>query len=175
MASNQPDLSILGDQPEHLREASAAAAERIRKQMEEKAEDKAERASDEDPKGREEYTFSLKHRDGRGKIWKGTFTNRVPNVRTQQAIALLQSEWQFGKTWHSLDPDVVAMNNFLAHMAFSLTPHEDARWARNDEGKLELRDLYDPGIIQALWLEVASHEATFLGRGPNPAGSQEDS
>ncbi len=174
-SQNPPDIGILGDQPAHLQEASAKAAERITKQMDQKAEDKSAKAEAEEPKGQEAYTFELKYRDGRGKLWKGTFTNKAPTVRAQQTMALLQSEWQLGKPWESIDPDIAAMNSFLAHMAFTLTPHDDAKWACDTEGKLDLRNLHDTGIIQALWLEVASHEATFLGQRPVEERSEKGS
>lgn len=169
-----PDLSILGEQPDHLREASAVAAERIQKQQERKPEDQAAKAEADNPKGQESYTFTFKHRDARGKLWKGTFTNKMPTVAARQLIALLQSDWQAGRPWESIDPSILTINEMIAHMQYTLKPSEDAAWARDSDGRLEIRNLHDHGVIQALWAEVSSHEAIFLGHGAPEEGSKKD-
>lgn len=164
----KPNLEKLEEMP-HLTEATAEATRRIEKELaatpEEKEAEKEAEQEAEDPKLQESYTFSFEYKNGRGRITRGEFTNRILSHRGRQAVGLLQAQWQLGMSNASLDSEVSGMNYVLAHMAVSLKPGKGADWARNADGDIELRDLTDIDLIQALYKEVSAHEATFHGYG----------
>jgi hypothetical protein len=62
-----------------------------------------------------------------------------------------------GLPQESLDPLTREINLMVSHLAFSLV--EKPVWAE------ELRDLDDVRLLQAIYEEVLSHEASFHGYG----------
>ena len=62
-----------------------------------------------------------------------------------------------GRPLESLDALTVEINLMVAHLMHSLD--ERPEWAKN------LRMLDDPGLLQAIYTEVDSHESFFLGWG----------
>lgn len=160
-------LETIGSEaPEHLQQASKDAADAIRKRMDAKKEERDAEAEASDPKAEEKYLFEFAWRDARGKLWKGNFTNRVLTHADRQVVGALQSEWQLGRPHSSFDPDVSAMNFMLAHMTVTLDG--DAEWAK------DLRRLHSSELIQKLYEEVASHEATFHGHSAHQEASKAD-
>lgn len=139
--------------PQHLIEASSEELkENAKKAME--APNKAEIDLN-DPKMQEEYTFNFNWKDNRGKSWTGAFSNKILSIKEQQAVGVLRASLSGGVDFKALDPYTAEINLMIAHMTFSLTDKPD--WAK------ELRDLNDVSLLQELYGEVASHEATFFG------------
>jgi hypothetical protein len=116
-----------------------------------------------DPKAQREYTWDFEWTDGRGKVWKGSFTNRVPDIRTRQLIGALRAQCSNNMPVESLDGMTQEMNLVLAHLTFSLVKRP--KWAD------DLSGLFDFQLLQALYTEVVEHEGTFLGYGEAPATS----
>lgn len=108
-------------------------------------------------KEEEEYTFEFKWQASpRSKVWKGTFTNKVPDLNTQRLIGLMRARLAGGVPFDSLDPLTNELLLIYSHLAYSLT--QKPVWFA-EVGKLK-----DIRLLQELYLEVASHEATFLGQ-----------
>lgn len=106
-------------------------------------------------KMKEEYAFAFKWKDGRGKTWEGPFVNEILTIAKQQAVGVLRAKLGDGLPISSLDPFTNEINLMISHMTFSLKEKPD--WAK------DLRALHDVSLIQAIYEEVASHEATFFG------------
>jgi hypothetical protein len=121
-------------------------------------------APTEDPKEREQYTFQFEYRDPRSKRWAGEFTNRILTIRMRQRQKVLKAQLSGNTPVAALDADAWTLNEMISHMTISLIKRPD--WAK------ELTDLIDEALIEQLYEEVASHEATFHRRGPD---SGEDS
>ncbi len=166
-SAQKPDVSVLGELPEHLTQATEDAAKAIQKRIEAKKEDAEAEKEAGDPKAQEEYTFQFKWTDECGKLWKGTFTNRVLTHVDRQAVGALQSRWQLGSPHNSFDPEVSAMNYMLAHMTITLK--RDEEWAK------DLRMLHSTDLLQELYKEVDSHESTFHGYSSNKEASEKGS
>lgn len=160
-----PDLSVL-DQMPHLTQPTEEALKSVRKKIDNQKEEEQEKSDDENPKLKEEYMFDFEYIDGRKRRWSGKFKNRIVSVTDRQAIGALQAQWQLGLPHAAFDPDISGMNYVVAHMAISLTPIRGGEWAK------DLRTITDTDLIQALYTEVAAHEATFHGRQPAQESSQ---
>lgn len=111
---------------------------------------------DHDPKLQREYSFTLNWEDGRGKVWDGEFTNKILTIRERQQAGVMCSRLNGGLPAGSLDILTDSNNMILSHLTFSLTKKPE--WANN------LFDLLDVALLQAIYEEVASHEARFFGR-----------
>lgn len=103
------------------------------------------------------FTFPFKFTDGNGKEYAGTFTNRVPDIRTRQAIGVLRAQLTGGVGFDSLDPFTRELTLLVATLTFSLEDKGRPEWAK-DFQKVE-----NVQVLRALYEEVAAHEATFLG------------
>jgi hypothetical protein len=110
-----------------------------------------------DPRNQEQYTFTLRHQDARKKLWEGTFTTKILTIGERQLVGVMRSRFQGGAPLEGLDASTADLNLKLAHLSYSLVSYP--RWAE------KLRELKDPGVIDAIYQEVASHEAFFLGWG----------
>lgn len=128
-----------------LKEAVAEAAKPLETKVAEEA----------DPRHEREWTFNFDWVDGRGKRWQGEFTNKILSIGEQQNAAILQAKLCGGMPFDSIDPQTRNVNHAISHMTYSLQSVPD--WAA------DLRRLEDPGLIVALYMEVASHEAKFFG------------
>jgi hypothetical protein len=120
-------------------------------------------APSEDPKERLDYTFQFKYKDPRGKQWLGEFTNKILTIRMRQRQKVLKAQLSGNTPVAALDADAWTLNEMIAHMTISLSKRPD--WAK------ELTDLVDEVLVEQLYEEVASHEATFHGRGPDTDSS----
>lgn len=116
----------------------------------------AEQDPEDDPKAKEEYRFSFNWKDDRGKVWTGDFINKALTIAEQQAVAVMTASFGGAMPVGSMTDFMRTLNQAIAHMSYSLK--KKAAWAK------DLRKLHDPDLIFALYEEVASHEATFLGR-----------
>lgn len=155
--ANDLDLESLTSMP-HLKQSTGEAVDTIAKRFEKLEEQAAESEDLDDPRLQEEYTFRFHYVDGRKRVHRGEFTNKVLSIRDRQAVGALQAQWQLGYSHSGYDPEISAMNYVLAHMAVSLSPGTGAEWAK------DLRGLRDVDLIQKLYEEVQAHEARFHGR-----------
>jgi hypothetical protein len=118
----------------------------------------------EDPKGQVEYTFQFRHTDPRGRVWAGSFTNRILNIRQRNQVKVIKAQLSGNTPISALDSDAWMTNEMIAHLAVSLTKKPE--WAR------ELQDLFDDAIVEKLYAEVVSHEATFSRRESDQSSSE---
>lgn len=136
---------------EEMKEEVEKQAEHAKPQTDEKKD------PEEDPKSQREYSFEFEWKDGNGKVWRGKFLNRVPDIRTRQLIGALRSQLGNNIPFDSLDPTTREMNMVIAHLSFSLIKRPT--WAD------DLSELFNFELVQMIYQEVAAHEATFLGYG----------
>lgn len=110
-----------------------------------------------DPKKEIEYTFPFAYVDGSGKKWEGTFTHRVPNLSQRDQIDFIAARMKAGMPVEQWAIAAVERHYMMAHLQICLVDKPD--WAK------DLTQLHDATILEKLYAEVASHEATFLGLG----------
>lgn len=120
---------------------------------------KQSRIDPDHPMAQKHYTFRINYTDNRGRVWEGEFTSKILSIRERQNAGALRARMSGGAALDSLDALTTELNLMLAHMAYSLTDRPD--WAK------DLSSLEDIGLIQAIYTEVAAHEANFLGWGEN--------
>lgn len=142
--------------PEHLVDLPADT-EDLKTEIENTVEPEKKAVVDrlDDPRNNERYTFTLRHTDARGKLWEGTFTSKILTIGERQLMGVMRSRYQGGTPLEALDAQTAEINLQLAHLSYALVDYP--RWAE------KLRDLNDPGVVNAIYREVASHEAFFLG------------
>jgi len=156
-----PDELVDRFEPRHLRDAPVPEKTEDLKAEVEKAVDPPppdpEKPDLNDPKLKEEYAFTMDFTDARGGRHVGDFVNKILSIRERQMAGVMRARLNGALPPESLDPMTDELNLMVSHMAFSLVKRPV--WAN------ELRDLNDPAILQELYKEVLSHEATFLGWG----------
>jgi len=103
------------------------------------------------------YTFPFTFTDANGKVYEGTFTNVVPDIRTRLSIGTLRAQITGGLDFAALDPLTRDLALHVAHLTYSLDEKARPTWAAN------LLGLFNHQLLRALWEEVALHEAMFLG------------
>jgi len=162
-------LNTLGEVPAHITQATEEATKSLKEKIIDNSAEIQRQADEDDPKTKEEYTFQFKYSNGRGKTWRGEFTNRIISMQDRQIIASLQAQWQGAMPHAAIDPDLATFNFILAHLAVSLKLGKGTDWAK------DLRALHDPDLIQALYEEVSLHEATFHGRIKAAKGGKKES
>jgi hypothetical protein len=149
-------------QPKHLVNLIPDDTEELKKQIEadSPAGDPAKIPAPENPeklaKSQKEYTFTLNWTDGRGKTWAGKFTSRILSIRDRARVGLMRARLNGGLPVESIDAYTAEINFMVANLAFCLA--EKPEWAN------DLMSLDNVELLQALYKEVASHEATFFGR-----------
>jgi hypothetical protein len=114
-----------------------------------------------DPRDQEVYTFPFQYTDLKGKVYKGTFTNHVLSIGDKMNVSALESSFNGGQPYDSIEDVQKIVNRGIAHMTFSLRKREaqsPPKWADN------LRLLKDEDLVLALFAEVSAHEGTFHGR-----------
>jgi hypothetical protein len=114
-----------------------------------------------DPRDEEQWTFQFEWKDGRGRAWRGQFTNKILSIAEQQAAASLKARFTGGAPWAAIDGEMQVINTAVAHMVFSLV--EKPTWAE------DIRKLLDPALIMAIYDKVSSHETRFFRLGSTPA------
>ena len=115
-------------EPKHL------TTDEMKEQVEEDAQkvlpSKEEKRDIEDnPRMQREYPFDFRWEDGRGKVWKGKFTNTVPDIETRRFIGVLRAQLGNNIPFDSLDPVLREINLVIAHLTFSLTRRP--KWAED--------------------------------------------
>lgn len=106
-----------------------------------------------DPRDNEEYSFNLDFKDVRGKVWSGTFRNRILDIARRGEAAVLQARMQSGLPAISIPAEMQEINYAVSWMEYSLI--ERPAWAK------DLRKLNNTSLVLKIWEEVSGHEATF--------------
>jgi hypothetical protein len=123
-----------------------------------------------DPKLQRDYTFPFKYVDARGKMWSGMFTNRILSITDLAVVGAMAARMTGGMPAASLDPVTADLNYKAAYMAKSLVKRpsegDPNHWSK------DLGELTDILVLDALWQEVTSHEATFHGRQQAQGGGE---
>jgi hypothetical protein len=112
-----------------------------------------------DPKAQREYAFKFEHKDSTGKLRRGKFVNRILTIHQKLQVGVLRAQLCGQVNIDALDHQAWNLAEQIAHLQISLKTDKRPAWA------VELTGLDDPGVINALYLEVAAHEAFFHGRG----------
>lgn len=99
------------------------------------------------------HTFELNHTDSRGYVWKGRFCCHILNIRERAAVGLTRSRLTANTPAEVIDAATLNLLEMQAHLAVALDEAPD--WAS------DLGELYDVGVVAAIYREVASHEAGF--------------
>lgn len=149
----------------HLAQDAEEAAENLKEKITNLANTTQE--GEDNPREAEEYTFKFEWKDARGKSWSGEFTNKILTVLDRQIVGALQAQWQDHKPALAIDPELANMTYTVAHMTVSFVNRPT--WAK------DLRTLHSLELIQALYLEVLAHEATFHGYTEDQKSSTEES
>lgn len=114
-------------------------------------------AKEKDPKLEREYTFHLDWRAGpESKRWYGRFTTKILSIQEKLLVGQLRARMARGQPYDSLDPLTQELYLMLATFSVALTGRPE--WAK-DFGKID-----DIRVLQEIYQEVVSHEATFLGQ-----------
>lgn len=121
--------------------------------------------SDVDPKERREYTFQFECKDDQGKIWRGPFTNQILTLNQKNLVGVIRANITGRVPFESLDAFTREMSERVAFMTVSLIKRPD--WAQ------DLGEIFDETIINKLYAEVMSHEATFHRRGSDQEEGKE--
>ena len=152
--------------PDHLTpEAVKEALEEEQKTPDQKTEEKLL----DNPKSKEVYEFDLDYTDARGKKWEGRFITKILDQTTRGLASVLQARLAGSSPYDSLNPLAREMTIVRSHIAYSLTKRP--KWAEGEK----LDNILDPGVLQAIFTEVASHESFFLGWGDDASESGEKS
>jgi hypothetical protein len=160
----QAEKTIEGLAPSHITEQLPENPDELVEELKQDAgAETREEGPKEDPRSEEEWTFHFKWQSPKGILYAGSFTNRILSVGDKQAAGIMQAKLGAGMPSDSLDPLTSELNFIISRLSFSLTDKPD--WAKN------LRDIKEVPLLQALYTEVASHEAIFFGLEPVEAGS----
>jgi len=143
-------------EPNHLKDVTEADIKAELDQAREKPSEPQENLND--PKLSKEYPFQFSWTNGRGKIWKGAFTNKILSIRERQMVGVMRARLAAGMPLESLDSMTQEINLMVSHLSFSLT--ERPEWAK------DLLELDDVQLLQEIYMEVLRHEATFRGHQP---------
>ena len=146
--------------PTHLKSTTEMQAE-LSKALE--APDPVKALND-DPRAKVEYAFTFRHVDARGTVWEGDFVHTIPTLAQRDLIDLLQARKKANMAVESFSGMAAERHVFVSHLAVCLTKRPD--WANN------LDALRDPAIVEKLYGRAASHEAYFLGWGPDQGGGE---
>ena len=137
--------------------------EGLKEEMDESVAKIDETEPETDPRDAVEYTFNLDFKDGHGKAWQGKFVNRILSIRDRQLVGITRARLAGGLPFESFDSLTAEINLMVAHMTQSLK--ERPKWAEN------LLALTNYEILQAIYMEVDSHESHFHGRPTFEEGS----
>lgn len=166
-ARMDPKHLILEDpqQDAELAGSMAPSDEELKKQVSDASLPEAPKVDPDkpDPRSEKVYTFNLDYKDARGKVWTGKFSNKILSIHERQQVGVMRSMLGAGQPVESLDRMTIELNLIVAHLTYSLA--SQPFWAEN------LRSLDDPGLLQAIYEEVDSHESHFLGWGTTQSPS----
>ena len=123
------------------------------------------RAEPADPRANREYPFQFKWTDSAGKTWSGPFVSKILTLGEQSLVGTLRARLSGSVAYEALDDFTKELNYLVANLSYSLKDRPE--WAK------DLRELDDIALLQALFAEVAKHEATFRGQRKTEVGSKE--
>lgn len=106
-----------------------------------------------DPKANREYPFDFSWTDTAGKKWEGKFVSKILTLGDQSLVGVLRARLGGSVPYEAMDDFSKELNFLLANLTYALK--ERPPWAE------DLRKLDDMALLQALYAEVAQHEATF--------------
>ncbi len=109
-----------------------------------------------------DYSFDLDHTDRRGHRWQGAFSCHALTIKDRITVGLTRARLSANSPLSTIDASTVNLLEMQAHLAVALDDFPD--WAES------LGDLYDVGVISAIYREVADHEGRFWGRDDTSAG-----
>lgn len=158
---------------DHLKKSDADLRTKVEEQREEidSKKEEAEKplaVQKSNPMNAREYTFPFSFTNLRGETFSAQFTNHILNLQQKQNVGVLESQFNGGQPYESLEPITQAVNRGLAWMTFSLRGRdrqEPKGWADS------LLNQDDEDLILALFSEVSAHESQFHGRSQNQASS----
>lgn len=114
----------------------------------------------------ERHSFTLEYTDSRGRVWRGAFRSHVLTIREKVQVGLLKARLAGNAPPEALDYVTASLLEIMAHLTIAL---DDAPpWAS------DLEKIRDPGVLQAIYEEVAGHEARFHGTGGIESGAAPD-
>jgi hypothetical protein len=119
-----------------------------------------------DPRDSEEWAFTFEFQDRRKKQWSGRFVNKILTLGEQQLVTNAKARFCGGMPLESIDNAMLALNEAIAHMTFSL--QELPTWAE------DLRQLLDASVVFALWEKVRSHETRYFRLDADDGAKKED-
>ena len=146
-------------------EIKQSVTDLIAKPLEELASNEPEAPPGKDPRDSEEWSFELDFTDRRGKKWQGYFSNKILSLGEQQLVTNTKARFCGGMPLESIDGGMLALNEAMAHMTFSLI--DTPTWAE------DLRQLNDAAIVFALWEKVRSHETRYFRLDQDSSSKQE--
>ena len=147
-------------------ELKQAVTDLIDKPLEEITATPEEPEAGHDPRDSEEWSFTLDFSDRRKKQWSGRFVNKILTLGEQQLVTNAKARFCGGMPLESIDNAMLALNEAIAHMTFSL--QELPTWAE------DLRQLHDASIVFALWEKVRSHETRYFRLDADDGVTKED-
>ena len=120
-----------------------------------------------DPRSQSQWVFKFRHEDGLGKVWEGEFTNKILSIRERSLVGITRARLAGGLPTEAIDEYTEELNLIMAHLMFSLEEAPD--WAK------DLQSLESFELLQAIYMEVSSHEAYFRGWRPSKSESKSES
>lgn len=114
-----------------------------------------------DPKGEEEYSFSISVKDGAGNVLTGSFKNKILDLEERINIGLMQTAMVRNVPWETIDAETRWLVSALAHLSVSLI--EKPEWFAKQTATLKLKNTR---VIEKVYGEVARHEQYFRGAEP---------
>lgn len=150
--------------PKHIQEEIPASTAELKAEIEAATSPESKK---EDPsielKRHSKYPFDFSWTSSNGTVWEGHFVNKILSIADRQNMGLTMARFGGGMPVESIDVLTNEINIIVSHMMYSLVECPD--WAK------DLRSLDDIALIQAIYEEVASHEATFFGPRTDKKGS----
>ena len=104
---------------------------------------------------RADHVFELDYTDSRGYRWEGHFKCHILTIKERCAVGLTRSRLTANTPSQVIDGATLNLLEMQAHLAVAIDSCPE--WAE------DLGELYDVGVVAAIYKEVASHEAGFWG------------
>src|SRR3990172_4712450 len=122
-------------------------------------------AAPEDPKIQPaalEHEFDLDYTTPAGARFRGHFKNRILTVAEWVQVSRIKATLLGGMPLTSIDGSTLSVAEMMSHMALSLV--EKPGW-------FDSTKLHEPLVVEAVYGEVAAHQARFRGLGRETEGS----
>ena len=114
----------------------------------------AEKPAEEVP---EEIVIDFSHTSGRGKVYEGKITYSVLDVGETIRVGIMAAHLRAGADVSAMDTNTLNLTEMMATIIVGCRdPKPD--WM------VDLLGLKDTSVIEAIYQEVASHEARFRGK-----------